>query len=157
MDERKSEAPEAMRLVGELSRLFRHELRRACEENGVPLGYRGLLFHLARQDGQTQRELAEKTGLKAATVSVTIEKMERDGIVLRRQDQFDRRAVRVFLTKKGREIDDRTKEKVDALEKQFSSLITESERAELSMLLTKIIDGYRAQCSDSGAEREEST
>ena len=136
---------EAMRLVGELSRLFRGELRRACGENGVPLGYRGLLFHLGKEDGQTQKALAEKTGLKAATVSVTIEKMERDGYVARRRDGSDGRMMRVFLTEKGQEIDRKNKEKVDELEKQFSAVLTEEERSALAGLLHKVIEGYKAQ------------
>ena len=137
-----AQPPEVMRLVGELSHLFRGEVRRACGENGVPYGYRALLFHLARCDGQTQRELAEKTGLRAATVSVTVEKMERDGYVKRTQDSADKRGKRVYLTEKGKEVDRRNREKVDRLEKQFASAISREERQTLSLLLEKIMRGY---------------
>ena len=136
---------EMMRLVGELSRLFRCEVRRDCEKNGVPVGYRGVLFHLAREGGQTQKELSEKTGVRPASMSVTIDKMQRDGYVYREKDALDARVVHVFLTEKGEQLDRRNRERVGQLEKRFSSVVSPEERETLTKLLQKVINGYLAQ------------
>ena len=154
MEEKKG-SPEVMRLVGQLARLFKGEVRRACGENGVPVGYRGVLFHLGHCDGQTQKALADKIGLQPATVSITLDKMERDGYVLRQRGGADGREKRVYLTEKGKEIDRRTKEKIDALEKQFGALINGDERAQLAALLQKVIDGYLAQTKQAQDPQEE--
>lgn len=151
-DSKGRDAPDAMRLIGRVSYLLREEIRRACSENGLPLGYRALLFHIGAKEGQTQKELAEKTGLRPATVSVTIEKMERDGFVTRFRDDKDKRVIRVLLTDKGQEIDRSNRKKVEALEREFSGVLDEGEKSELSRLLYKIIDGYAAHRT---ADKEE--
>ena len=133
--------PEMMRLINDLSRMFHKEMRKVCEENGVPVGYRSILFHLARRDGVVQKELAEMTGLKASTVSIALDKMERDGYIRRARDEGDGRAVRVYLTPKGLEIDKKNKQRFDELEAQFSSVFEEEERAQLIALLKKAAAG----------------
>ncbi len=157
-------APAMMMLVNELSRFFRREMRKVCEENGVPLGYRSLLFHLARNNGCNQKLLSERTGLKPSTVSITVEKMERDGYVRRERNCLDSRAVNVFLTEKGLDIDRKNKEKVDQLERQFEENITNEERRTVVVILEKVMRGYcesqnfscPACISKDGEEEDES-
>ena len=57
--------------------------------------------------------------------------------------------MRVFLTDKGKEIDRVTKEKVETLEKQFASVLTEEENRQLCALLRKVIDGFHAESASS--------
>lgn len=135
-------SPEMMRMINELSRMFGKEMRKVCEENGVPVGYRSLLFHLAHHNGCSQRSLAEMAGLKASTVSIAIDKMERDGYVTKERNPSDIRAVRIYLTEKGLDIDRKNRERINQLEKQFSKTISDSERLTLIMLLDKVIRGY---------------
>ena len=92
-------------------------LRKAGEIAGMPDGYRKLLFPLAHEDGLTQLELAKRTHLSPPTVSVTLKKMEADGLLARLPDEKDQRTVRVYLTGEGRSLNTRVFEgmlKVDA-------------------------------------------
>lgn len=52
-------------------------------------------------DGIVQRDLAERISIEQATLTRTLDRMERDGFVERRRDVEDRRRVRVHVTKKG--------------------------------------------------------
>ena len=90
----------------------------------------------------SQKELVEKTELKPSTVSIALDKMERDGYIERRRDGKDGRVILVCLTDKGKEINRKNKEKVDVLEQQFAATVTAEEEKELARLLTKLLRGY---------------
>lgn len=143
--EKRKHPQEIMFMVNRLSRIFQYEMRKVCEENGVPVGYRNLLFHLAHNNGCSQRTLAERTGLKPSTISITLDKMERDGYVSRERNSMDQRAVRVFLTEKGMQIDRANRAKIDELDARFSATVSAEEKVQLVALLEKVMDGYCAQ------------
>lgn len=78
----------------------------AYRQSAAPLRHsrRQILSFLARQDGATQGQLSAFSHLTAATVSVELSEMEKEGLVLRQKDEKDLRAIRVFLTERGREL-----------------------------------------------------
>src|SRR6202023_2147809 len=49
----------------------------------------------------TPADLAQKTGVTRATISVVLDGLERDGLVQRRPDPQDRRLTRLHLTEGG--------------------------------------------------------
>ena len=57
-----------------------------------------LLFVLFEQDGCIIRDIVERSGLTAGTVSTMLKTMQTAGLVTRRPDPDDRRAVRITLT-----------------------------------------------------------
>ena len=63
-------------------------------------------FHLLAvpTDGISMSSLAHKLGLDNSTLTRNIQKLETLELVLRKQDNFDKRVFRVHLTKKGRVI-----------------------------------------------------
>ena len=141
--------PEMMFLIVGLSRMFDREMRKVCEENGVPAGYRELLRELSHHDGCGQRSLAESVGIKPSSTSIALDKMERDGYIYREQSEFDRRAVKVHLTEKGKSVNAKNKERLLALEKEFASTLTPVEAEEARRLLEKVIVGF---CAARGQE-----
>ena len=63
-------------------------------------------FHLlaVSTDGISMSGLAHKLGLDNSTLTRNIQKLETLELVLRKQDNFDKRVFRVHLTKKGQVI-----------------------------------------------------
>ncbi len=63
-------------------------------------------FHLlaVSTDGISMSGLAHKLGLDNSTLTRNIQKLETLELVLRKQDNFDKRVFRAHLTKKGRVI-----------------------------------------------------
>ena len=135
MDFRKS----PMMLISEISRLMGDKIREKCDDNPIQQkSGRLLLMELAKRDGRTQLDLVHATHLKAPTISVALQKMEKDGYVTRKPDEYDLRATRVFLTEKGREIDDRIRKRIREEEALAMMDLTESEYETLVKLLLKI-------------------
>jgi len=135
MDYRKS----PMMLISEIARLMGDKIREKGDDNPIQQkSGRLLLMELAKKDGRTQLDLVNATHLKAPTISVALQKMEKDGYVTRRPDEYDLRATRVFLTEKGREIDNRIRKRIRDEEALAMMDLTESEYETLVKLLTKI-------------------
>lgn len=93
-------------LVNHMARLFFEELRKQIEPLGIVPGQFPTLLALWQQDGQTQRELVEKLDVEQATMANTLNRMERDGLIARRDHPTDGRAKIICLTDKARSVRD---------------------------------------------------
>jgi DNA-binding MarR family transcriptional regulator len=65
--------------------------------------YMGALLPLWQEDGLKLVELGRRSGLETSTMTGLIDRMERDGLVERRDDANDRRVQLIYLTEKGRQ------------------------------------------------------
>ncbi|MBQ8894931.1 MAG: MarR family transcriptional regulator [Clostridia bacterium] len=130
-------APPSM-LINELSKLFNDQMRQKTEAMGMAEGWRRMLFHLAHNDSLTQLELARRTHLSTPAVSVTLQKMEAEGLVARKADPNDQRAIRVQLTEAGREADRKVVGAIHETEEKMLERITEEEIAAIRPILEKM-------------------
>lgn len=124
-------------LIGEISRITKNAVRRESEAVGLPQGFRAIIFHLSRRDGITQLELARLTNLKPPTISVSLQKMEQEGLVSRKNDSADLRKTIVTLTDKGRSIISRLDDVFLAYDKAITDSLTKEEAKTLKALLLK--------------------
>ena len=127
-----------MNLIHEISRITHDRIKRDCPE--MQRSCRLIMMELAHRDNVTQLDLVHATHLKAPTVSVSLQKMERDGLVLRRPDEDDLRATRVFLTEKGREMDRSIVTKIRENEHEIENCLSEEELKTLRAILLKILN-----------------
>lgn len=65
--------------------------------------YGSLLIPLYEEDGLRQGELARRARLSKQTMTTMARALERAGLVERRADPTDRRATRMYLTRRARE------------------------------------------------------
>jgi MarR family transcriptional regulator, transcriptional regulator for hemolysin len=68
------------------------------EKVGVTIGQWKVIVMLADQNGLTQKEIADRLGLDGATLIPIIDKMEEEGLVVRKVDSRDRRNNRIYRT-----------------------------------------------------------
>lgn len=90
-------------LVADITRLIRAEMDRQTTEAGVGLtpADSRTLTHAARAGAIRQTVLAERMGVEAMTLSVSLDRLEALGLVERHADRADRRAKLVVLTPAG--------------------------------------------------------
>jgi len=141
-----------MMVLNEISRIMGARIR-SKDINGIPMqkSARLLLRELAHKDGRTQLDLVKATHLKAPTISVVLQKLEKEGIVSRKPDEYDLRATRVTLTEKGRAIDEQIRKNIREEDQIALAVLTESEQEILMKLLCKI----RNHLIEDSAEEEE--
>ncbi|MGQ3891192.1 MarR family winged helix-turn-helix transcriptional regulator [Legionella sp. CNM-4043-24] len=89
-------------LIKKAARLFERVANINLEELGVTYSQTIFLVRLWEKDGQNQKELTKSAGLKQPTVVGILERMERDGLILRRQNTKDKRCYHFFLTEKAK-------------------------------------------------------
>ena len=74
---------------------------RALIPLGMRLGQYQVLRALWEEDGLTPRQLAERAAVEMPTVTRTVQRMIRDGLVRREANPKDARSVRILLTPRG--------------------------------------------------------
>lgn len=74
------------------------ELRKSV---GLTFSQWKILVMLSLKDGTTQKEIAGGLGLEGATLIPILDKMEKDGLVVRKVDLADRRNNRIYRTDKA--------------------------------------------------------
>ncbi len=92
-------------VINEISKLFGSQIKAMGDKVGFNPTYRPILFNLSREDGKTQLELARLCYLSTPTISLTLQKMENEGLIRRVSDTADARQMRVYLTEVGRTLD----------------------------------------------------
>jgi len=73
---------------------------------GITYNHLFLLTCLWEQDGVHMKDLAHQLYLDSSSLTGHLDRLERMALVVRQDDPDDRRAVRVFLTEKGRHLKD---------------------------------------------------
>ena len=143
-----------VKLCNEIARLWRTRMREREGGEGVMTqpGAHLVLSVLAVSDGVNQLELVRATHLRAPTVSVILKKMEAEGIVERRNDPDDLRAVRVYLTEMGRVLDRENIARILKIDAVALRGLDEEERTTLMRILPKLRDNLLADFSEDGEE-----
>lgn len=83
-------------------RALQRYLQLMIEPYGVVLGNWYFFRVLWNEDGLTQRELADRIGIREPTALTAIKDMETRGLVKRVRSKADRRKIHIWLTPKGR-------------------------------------------------------
>ncbi len=137
-----SEADNVDRLLGLLERLRRLGLgRHPLGAGGISSPQLALLDWIARSPGSRLGEVASGLGLTPPTVSVGLRRLERAGLVERLSDLQDRRAVRFFLTPKGKRLHRRALQFRRRKAQLLLANLTPQEQEVLLDLLDKAIRG----------------
>lgn len=107
-------------------------------ELGLHVGQEMVLSHLWKKDGLTPSELTERLGVEPPTVTNTLSRMEKAGLLERCRDPGDARCTKVYLTDKGRQLREPVERRWEAVQKRAFAGITVEEEALLRDLLVKI-------------------
>ena len=127
-------------VVNHLSRAMTQALNDAIKDLGVSPGQVPVLMCLWEQDGLTQRELYERVSIEQATMSNTLKRMERDGLVRRKPDPRDRRAARILLTAKAKKLQPPVSDAIKAVNKQAIGGLKKKDKKCLMDLMGAMID-----------------
>jgi len=64
-----------------------------------------ILYVLFQQDGVPIKTVSEKCGLAITSLTTMLERMEKSGLIVRKQDDADKRKTLLYLTDKARELE----------------------------------------------------
>jgi DNA-binding MarR family transcriptional regulator len=114
--------------------------RAAAEEGELSLSQQFLLVALSARPAMGVGELALAAGVAPPTASRMLDGLERDGIVVRRPSDEDRRKVVVELTEEGLRLVRKKKRKISARRKSVYDSLSPSEREQAVHLLHRFAE-----------------
>jgi DNA-binding MarR family transcriptional regulator len=93
-------------LCGEFAHIFHQMLTREFKENDIVVTVEqfSVLAMLFYQDGLSQQEISDALGRDKTTIARVISIMERDNLITRVTNEKDNRGKLIYLTRKGRSI-----------------------------------------------------
>jgi DNA-binding MarR family transcriptional regulator len=86
-----------------MKKIDRH-LSSQLETYGVSIPQMFVLTCLYDENGITLKEIGNRTLIDSSSMTVLVDKLEKDKLVERQLDPDDRRAIRVYITEKGEAI-----------------------------------------------------
>lgn len=130
-------------LVNHVARLFADGLRRRIKPLGIVPGQFPALLELWENDGQTQKELVKKLDVEQATLANTLTRMERDGLIVRKEHPSDARARTIHLTDKAKTIRDDAHRAADDTNNAALADLSHGERRQFIELMLRTIEAMR--------------
>ena len=130
------------RQLATTGRVVQDGFDRRLARHGSSLAVWMVRHNAAREEGLSQRELASRVRVEGPTLVRHLDRMEQDGLVVRRRDERDRRVVRVCLTEAGRARHAELRAVAAHVDRELRSLLTVDEAHTLEGLLQRIRDGW---------------
>ena len=133
------------------ARLFARELERQLAPSGIAPAYMPVIFALADGSALTQKVLARRAAVEQPTMASTLNRMERDGMISRRQDPGDKRSALVALTPLALGHVETVERVVNAINALALEQLEPEERQQFLGLMRKVIGVLEAQDKELGS------
>lgn len=97
-----------------------------------------LLMHLLDQDGVVQNELVKRVGFDASTATKMLQRLENEGLLVRKQSSSDKRAMVVHLTAKGKGLKSKLIEMWQELERRSTASLSQEQKTSAIEVLSYV-------------------
>ncbi|MFD5827704.1 MarR family winged helix-turn-helix transcriptional regulator [Lentzea sp. NPDC060358] len=141
----------AVRDLGRVSRQLTGELARSL---GMGANDMEALGVLVRHDGLGAADLAERLGIRSASATGLIDRLEQAGHVERRRDTADRRRITVVPTPTARQATSETWGPVIQSIDAVSAALSEEDRATVAEFLTEVSKAIGAHLRTPASPQE---
>lgn len=139
----KTRPPEILPAITQAARSGRSVLARRLLASGLYAGQDAVMLALDAEDGQTPSAIAAALGVRAPTVTKTINRLAAQGFVTRSASQTDGRLAHVHLTEAGRGAIESIRGAIRASEEQATAGLTGKEIKTLAKLLRRIAENLQ--------------
>ena len=109
-------------------------------EHGLHVGQEMVLVELWQGDGLRCGDLADRLGVEPPTITKMLRRLESCGLVERRADQEDARSLRVYLTGRGRALEEPVLRCWERAEQTLLSGMNTRDRQTFRRLLNRVKD-----------------
>lgn len=120
-------------------RLTRAMMRRPRNEESIlPPSEERTLMLLRKNAGKTSSELCEIFDIRPSSMSEKLAKMEAKGLIVREENEEDKRAAKISLSELGEAAAAQIESRIDSEKAEFSACFTEEEMEEFCTLCDKL-------------------
>lgn len=123
------------------ARLFARAIDRRLKPLGLSSAHMPVMFALGDGREMSQKALAEAAAIEQPTMAATLSRMERDGLVQRRPDPGDRRAMLFSLTPQAAEKADAVHAAAVGVNERALAGLAPQERDAFLGMLARVVAG----------------
>ncbi|MCC4861607.1 MarR family winged helix-turn-helix transcriptional regulator [Vibrio splendidus] len=109
------------------------------KEHGLSIALWPTMMCLWEEEGVTQRDIAAKSKVENSTTTRTLDKLEKLELVERRADPNSRRSFRIYLTEKGKALEEQLVPIPVRLNKALMNELDAAEQQQMLKLLQKVV------------------
>lgn len=148
--------PEQMGLLlVETARAWRNRLDQRLKPLGLTQGKWTTLVHLAHGGEKlTQNQIAARIGIEEPTLAGLLNRLERDGLIERRDAADDRRCKTVHLQRRSHTLIDRILREAQELRHELLATIPKRDLEVCMRVLTQIRDHTEQPCAVNGTAKK---
>jgi DNA-binding MarR family transcriptional regulator len=129
------------------------EMLRCARENGLTMAQVGVLMRIRGKGMSGVAGVGEDLGITSAAASQLLDKLSRQGLVLREEDPDDRRSKRILLTERGEGLSARIMAARGRWIEELEAMMSPQELEAAGEALKLIAAGMREIASKSHDER----
>lgn len=122
----------------EMVRTHRCRLQKVLNDYGLYMGQPMILFALEKTPYATQKELADTLHISCATITTSLQRMEKAGLLVRAADPRDTRCNQITLTDKGKEVSTECHKAFRRMEEVTFGDFSQEELAQMKVYFTHI-------------------
>jgi MarR family transcriptional regulator, transcriptional regulator for hemolysin len=126
------------RVVVMTGKAIREHFEEQLAEAGASLVTWVVLNEIDRGTWDSQRGLAKQLRIEGATLTRHLDRMEREGLIVRTRDDDDRRQIHVDMTPEGRTLHRRLRTTARAVGDRATAGITERDEVTLRRVLARL-------------------
>lgn len=120
------------------ARLLRRNFDRRAKEHGLTRSRWQVLWHLSREEGLKQAELAERMDVAPISLARQLDNLEQEGLVERCRDERDRRCFRIRLTEAAQPALETLRSLARETRREALAGLSRSEVEQLHQLLSRV-------------------
>lgn len=113
--------------LGAISRKMARHYNNKLGTYGITLVQSWVLFHLAGREGSSIKDIAAAIQLDSPVVTGVVDRLVKEGLVIRQEDPNDRRSVKISITVRGNEIVGEISPAVAEYNQRIRSIVQEDE------------------------------
>ena len=127
-------------LVGSLAKRSAARVMQLMQQEGIDIGLSGwiVLSRLWEEDGLTQQDISDRSGVAKPNISTYIDNLEKANYVVRVDDATDRRNYRIQMTQKAKNLKDKCQSLAQQSNNEAMENLSEPEREQFLKLLRKM-------------------
>lgn len=123
-----------------ITREHRKILEKSISSLGIHPSQHHFLMHISLNGACTQNSIAEAMNISAATVAVSLKKLEKGGYIEKRISPEDNRSNLIALTEKGEDVVVKSKLLFEEIDQKMFESVTEEQQELLHKYMEQIIN-----------------
>lgn len=125
-------------LLRNVSMKYRYYVHNLLTKDGWSIGQDLAIYFIAQNKKLNQKDLAAKLNITSASVSVIVNQMESEGLLIRVADEKDGRKFKLLLTEKGQSLVSKVRSSWLKIQDEITNGFDENEKSTLWLLLQKL-------------------